>query len=317
MAELPQVGDADILAARGPRADVDRDKPYASLVEGECGHDGLLEDIATIFVTNAECPYHCLVCDLWKYTTPRGEPPTPVAKQVETALADLPRTDHVKIYNAGSFFDNGAITASERAQIAALLKDRRTLIVECHPNLVDSRCVEFASSIAPTQLQVAMGLETIDPDLLPLLGKGMSLDDFDHSTQLLTDHGILVRAFILLGPPGHHGEQAVYWAKRSIDHAFAVGVECCVVIPVRPGNGIVDQLENEGSFSRPTLAELESVIEYGLQIGKGRVFADLWDIEDFFDCTQCSASRAAALRNSNFNQQSVTPTPCDCQSSVD
>jgi hypothetical protein len=317
MAELPQLDDAAILAARGPRAAVDPEKPYASLVEAEWTRDGRLEDVATIFVTNAECPFRCLVCDLWKFTTERDAAPTPVAEQVETALIELPHTDHVKIYNAGSFFDTGAISTVDRVRIAALVENRQTLIVECHPKLVDSRCVEFAQAIAPAQLQVAMGLETVDPILLPRLNKGMRLDDFDRATQFLTSHGIAVRAFILLGPPGHHGDQAVHWAKRSIDHAFEVGVECCVVIPVRAGNGIVDQLEREGIFARPSLSELESVIIHGLETAKGRVFADLWDIEDFFDCAQCSPSRAAGLRESNLTQQPIAPTHCDCQAPID
>ena len=171
--------------------------------------------------------------------------------------------------------------------------------------------------MAPVQLQVAMGLETVDPILLPRLNKGMSLEDFDDATQFLTSHDIAVRAFILLGPPGHRGEQAIHWAKRSIDHAFSIGVECCVIIPVRPGNGIVDQLEDKGIFARPSLFELESVIEHGLATGKGRVFADLWDIEDFFDCAQCSSSRAARLREYNLTQRSKDPIRCHCCSPID
>jgi hypothetical protein len=316
MAELRQLGDTTILTARGPRAVVDPEKPYASLVEAEWTREGRLEDVATIFITNAECSFRCLVCDLWKFTTERGAAPTPVAEQVESALSKLPHTDHVKLYNAGSFFDTGAIPIGDRGRIAALVKRRQTLIVECHPRLVDSACVEFAQAIAPAKLQVAMGLETVDPNLLPRLNKGMCLEDFDRATQLLTRHGIAVRAFILLGPPGHRGEQAVHWAKRSIDHAFEIGAECCVVIPVRPGNGIVDQLEREGIFARPTLAELESVIIHGLETGRGRVFADLWDIEDFFDCAQCSPSRAARLREFNLTQQPAAPAPCHCQASL-
>ena len=314
MAELPQLDDAAILAARGPRAAVDPGSPYASLVEPEWTTEGVVEDVATIFVTNAECPCRCLVCDLWKYTTERNAPPAPVAEQVEAALKELSPTDHVKIYNAGSFFDTQAIPGADRDRIAALMAGRQTLIVECHPKLVDARCVEFAQSIAPTHLQVAMGLETVDPELLPRLNKGMRLEDFDRATHFLTSRGISVRAFILLGPPGHRGDQAVHWAKRSIDHAVSIGVECCVVIPVRPGNGIVDELERAGLFARPTLAELEAVVAYGLEAGKGRVFADLWDIEDFFTCPQCSTRRAAALREFNLSQQPTPPVRCRCES---
>jgi len=345
---LPWLTDAEILAARGPRepgqrvepgergelADLDGSKgsldpakPYAFLVEPEIMPNGALEDVATIFTLNAECSFRCLVCDLWKYTTPRGTAPAPVADQVEWALAQLPDANpsdrgmpsshvphipHVKIYNAGSFFDTGSISLADRARIAKLMAGRQTLIVECHPRLVDRHCAEFAAALAPVELQVAMGLETVDPVVLPRLNKGMSLEDFERAARFLRDCGVSVRAFIMLGPPGQRGKEAVSWAKRSIDFAFSVGVECCVVIPVRPGDGIVDQLERQGHFARPTLPELETVLAYGLELRAGRVFADLWDLEDFFDCAECSPARAEALKKMNASQQPALQAGCSC-----
>jgi radical SAM enzyme (TIGR01210 family) len=298
---------------------VDPAKPYAFFVEEEAMPAGGLEDIAAIFTTNPECPFRCLVCDLWKYTTPRGTASASVADQVEWALAQLQDANcvnpapHVKIYNAGSFFDIQSISLDDRARIAKGVAGRQTLIVECHPRLVDHHCAEFAASIAPARLQVAMGLETVDPVVLPRLNKGMSLKDFERAARFLTDCGVAVRAFILLGPPGHRGEGAVRWAKRSIDYAFSVGVECCVVIPVRPGNGIVDRLERLGHFARPSLAELEATLAYGLESRGGRVFADVWDIDDFFDCAECSAGRAASLRRMNETQRPALQLECACQ----
>ena len=157
-----------------------------------------------------------------------------------------------------------------------------------------------------------MGLETVDPELLPRLNKGMDLEDFERAARFLVGCGVGVRAFVLLGPPGHRGHRAVRWAKRSLDYAYSVGAECCVVIPVRPGNGIVEALEREGHFARPTLAELEAVLVHGLEARRGRAFADLWDIETFFDCEQCSAERAAALRRMNLTQRPSAPLSCSC-----
>jgi hypothetical protein len=317
MTELPRFADTAILAARGSREAVDPEMPHSCFVEPEPTPEGRVEDVATVIVTNHECPFHCLVCDLWKHTTERAGAPAPVAEQVEWALAELPLVPSVKIYNAGSFFDTRAISQNDRARIAQLVKGRKTLIVECHPRLVDGRCAEFAAAIAPVELQVAMGLETVDPDVLPRLNKNMSLEDFERAAKFLTGRGVAVRAFVLLGPPGHRGEQAVLWAKRSLEHAFSLGIECCVVIPVRPGNGIVDELEKNGFFARPTVPELEAVLVQGLTArrasGRGRVLADLWGIEDFFDCANCSAERAAAVRRMNLTQLPIAPVKCSCR----
>jgi radical SAM enzyme (TIGR01210 family) len=318
----PDLDDAAILAARGVRAALDPRRLHRCFVEPEPVAGGAVEDVAAIFVRGAECPFRCLMCDLWKHTFERSERVPSVAGQVERALQELPDAPHVKIYNSGSFFDSQAVSARDRARIAELVRGRERLIVECHPRLVDRRCEEFAATIAPVRLEVAMGLETVDPPVLSRLNKGMSLGDFDRAARFLRDCGLEMRAFVLLGPPGHFGAESVDWARRSVDHALGLGVSYAVVIPVRPGNGIMDVLERQGLFVRPTLAELEQVLIHGIESrdtpalgrGDGYVLADLWDIEELFDCSICSPLRADALRRMNFTQRPLAAAECRCQS---
>jgi radical SAM enzyme (TIGR01210 family) len=317
MASLPRIADREIVAARGSRSLLDPAKPYAHFVEREYSSAGHVEDVAAIFLTNKECPFRCVFCDLWQKTLPDRIADGLVAGQIEWALANLGETPHVKLYNAGSFFDAEAIPSADLPRIAELLTGRRSAIVECHPRFVDDRCVSFAKAIAPVKLEIAMGLETVDPDVLPRIKPSMTLEDFENAARFLTDNGIDMRAFILLGPPGHLGRERADWAKRSIDCAFEMGVGCCVVIPVRPGNGIVDALAAQGLYSRTNLAELESVVEYGIRLGRGRVFADLWDIEWFAACPHCSGARAAALERMNLTQLPPAPTNCSCARIID
>lgn len=56
--------DREILAARPAKNAVDPHTPYAYLVEPECSAGRSVEDVATIFLTNRECPFKCLYCDL-------------------------------------------------------------------------------------------------------------------------------------------------------------------------------------------------------------------------------------------------------------
>jgi hypothetical protein len=317
MAPLPRIADREIVAARGSRSPLDPAKPYAHFVEREHSGAGEVEDVAAVFLTNKECPFRCVFCDLWQKTLPDRIADGLVAGQVEWALANLGDSPHVKLYNAGSFFDPEAIPSADLPRIAELLTGKRSAIVECHPRFVDDRCISFAKAIAPVQLEVAIGLETVDPAVLPRIKPSMSLGDFDTAARFLKDNGIDLRAFILLGPPGHIGPERTDWAKRSIDHAFSLGVGCCVVIPVRPGNGIVDALAAQGLYSKTNLAELESVVEYGIRSGRGRVFADLWDVEWFSACARCSGARVAALEQMNLTQRPSAPTNCSCVSVSD
>src|ERR1700678_1346699 len=60
--------DAWILSRRPAREKRDPFIPYEYFVEEECAAGGAVEPVATIFLTNRECPFRCLMCDLWRNT---------------------------------------------------------------------------------------------------------------------------------------------------------------------------------------------------------------------------------------------------------
>ena len=307
------IDDRWILEHRGPRNVVDPGRPFAYLVEPEKTIDGTVEDVATIFLSNKECPFHCLMCDLWKNTTEDRLPNGAIAAQVEWALQRLPRTRHVKLYNSGSFFDKQAIPRADWRPLANMLRNYQSVVVETHPRLVNRDCLQFAGML-DAKLQVAMGLETVDPEVLPLLNKRMDLGQFERATNILVNAGIDVRAFILLRTPFQSEAQGLEWTERSIDYAFSIGVECCVIIPTRAGNGAMDWLQTEGQFSPPSLGSLEEALDYGVGLRRGRVFADLWDIEIFFDCPECGPERAERMKQVNLSQEILPRIGCRCGS---
>src|SRR5262245_47577080 len=57
-----------ILERRGSKHLLDPWKPYACFQEEELGANGRLVPTTTVLLTNKECPYRCLMCDLWKNT---------------------------------------------------------------------------------------------------------------------------------------------------------------------------------------------------------------------------------------------------------
>ena len=98
------MNDREIIAARPPKNAVDPRVPYAFLVEPERTAAGDVADIATIFLTNRECPFRCLFCDLWKNTTDSRVPVGAIPEQIDYALARLPSARQIKLYNSGNFF---------------------------------------------------------------------------------------------------------------------------------------------------------------------------------------------------------------------
>jgi len=271
-----------ILSRRGPRNLVDSSRAYANLWEEEPDADGNLVPTATIFLTNRECPYRCLMCDLWRNTLNESVPVGIIPAQLVDALSALPAARQVKLYNAGSFFDSNAIPVDDYPAIAEIVRGYDRVIVECHPALVGQRVLDFKDLLsASTKLEIAIGLETVHEGVLDKLNKRFTLDDFRRAAKFLVDHDIDLRVFLLVRPPFMTETEGVDWAKRSIDVAFDCGATVVCVIPTRDGNGAMEALQEAGEWSPPSIKSLEEVQKYGLSLKRGRVFADLWDIEKF------------------------------------
>ncbi|MGE0606333.1 MAG: radical SAM protein [Pirellulales bacterium] len=306
--------------ARPPKHPVDVLRPYAFLAEAEATAAGRVEQIATVFLTNRECPFHCVYCDLWRNTTDERVPVGAIPAQIDYALQRLPPARHIKLYNSGNFLDPQAIPPEDHEAIARRVRGFSTVIVENHPRLCGESCPRFAEMVE-TELEVALGLETVDAPTLARLNKQMTVADFDRAVEYLLRHNIAVRAFILLRPPGQSEEQGLYWALRSIEHARSRGVRCCTVIPVRGGNGVMEQLAAAGQFSPPRLSSLEQALEQGLSIASAsnhtngrrfRVFVDLWDLARFSNCPHCLSRRTSRLHAMNISQTVLPPVECPC-----
>jgi hypothetical protein len=300
-----------IVSARPPRHLLDPWKPYAYFVEPEYSSEGRLEDIATVFLTNRECPFRCLMCDLWKHTTVEPTPVGAIPAQLDYALARLPSTRHIKLYNSGNFFDRKAIPPGDHPAIAQRIRAFSTVIVENHPNLCNEACLYFRDLLTG-RFEIALGLETVHPVVLDRLNKRMTLADFERAVTFLHRHDIDTRAFILLRPPFLSEDEGVEWAVRSIEWAFERGVTCCSVIPTRFGNGLLEQLAADGLFAPPCMASIEQVLEAGIRMQRGRVFMDVWDLERFYDCNRCGPERRARLIRMNHTQTIQPPVRCTC-----
>jgi radical SAM enzyme (TIGR01210 family) len=313
MSSFPDISINDrwILSKRGKKNPVDPYKPYGYFIEKERTISGSVEDVSTILLTNNECPFHCLMCDLWKNTLSEPTPEGAIPAQIEFALSKLPPTKHLKLYNSGSFFDRRAIPVIDYKEVGRLIDRFETVLVESHPAFINENCLYFRDLIKP-DLQVAIGLETVHSDVLEKLNKRMTTEDFRRSVKLLNINKIYTRAFILLRPPFLSEEEGLIWTKKSIAFAFDAGIDSCVVIPVRSGNGAMDNLAEFNYFTQPGIKSLEDVVEYGIKLNKGPVFADLWDIDHFSTCSKCVDNRKDRLAFMNLYQQIPARVECTC-----
>jgi hypothetical protein len=265
----------------------------------------------TVFLAGAECPFTCVFCDLWRHTLGSPTPPGALPAQLHKALAaagPLSRPAALKLYNASNFFDPRAVPVADEPALLDLAAPFARVTVECHPRLIEDRCLRFAERLEG-RLEVAMGLETIHPEALPKLNKGMTLTDFDRAAGTLRQAGIGLRAFVLVSPPFVPPEEAVEWVARSAAYAFERGAERVALIPVRDDNGFLETLWEAGDFTISTLDLLEAALERCLPLG-GIVTADLWDARRFATCAACADARIARLERMNRTGRAEARVEC-------
>lgn len=292
---------------------MDLHRPVGSFWEEERAPEGGVRPVLTVLLTGAECRFTCVYCDLWRATLDGPTPPGAVPGQLRDVLrcaGTLRAGAAIKLYNHSNFFDPRAVPPEDDAVIAELVAPFARVTVECHPKLIGRRCLGFAARVRGA-LEVAIGLETACREALARLNKRMTLDDFDRAVGLLRADGIGIRVFVLLSPPFVVPQRAVEWAVRSVEYAFARGAQHVSLIPVRGGNGIMEELQRTGIFAPPRLSQLEEALERCLALEAGVVTADLWDAEPLIACDECAAARLARLARMNLSGQVEPRVACE------
>ena len=312
--EGPGARDRFVLERRPAYSVPDAWRHQGLVVEDERDETGKVARALTLFLTGRECRWRCVMCDLWRHTTPEDTPVGAIPAQLDQARDDLrglagAQPTHIKLYNASSFFDPAAVPEADYAAIGERLAGFSRVVVESHPALVGARAHRFQRAL-DAELEVAMGLETAHPEALERLNKRMTLDQFARAAETLLGQGAAVRAFVLVFPPFVPLEEQDEWLARSVDFAFACGASVVSLIPSRPGNGALEALGAGGSFAAPTLGDLERSFALALEHSRGRVFADLWDVGRLSACRVCLRACTERLHRMNLEQRALPPIEC-------
>jgi radical SAM enzyme (TIGR01210 family) len=303
--------DLRIRSLRPPKAPVDPYTGHGSLLEEERRGDGKIERALTVFLAGAECPFTCSFCDLWRWTVDGPTPPGALARQLERVLQalDYPVPDRLKLYNASNFFDQRAVPSEDIVGIAKLTAPFRAVTVESHASTIGPKTLAFARQI-PGRLEVAMGLETIHPVAAAQLNKRLDLARFDWAASFLSENGVDLRVFVLIGAPFVRADETVAWTVRTVEYAVDRGASVVSIIPVRGGNGEMERLEALGDFIPPTLSQLEAALDGCSQIARAVITADLWDVDRLAACEHCRSERIERLRRLNVTGRAEPRVAC-------
>lgn len=311
-----------LRSLRSAKPDRDPYQHQGYVIEQEPIEQGGNVSSATYFLTGSECRFTCSFCDLWQYTlhekTPRGSLPQQIRTLHRTLESQRKLYDWLKLYNAANFFDPHNVPEEDYFEIASLCDRVDRVVVENHAAITSSvrgqaRIRSFRQMLRP-KLEIAMGLESIDPKATRRMNKSLPLRRFDSACAILVNLGIAIRVFVILQPPGTAVESSLDWAVKSCQYAFERGAERCSIIPARPGSGWTDALERQGAWMPPDLSLIESTLERSLQICSSPrrvVTVDLWDRESFpGGCMSCRSQRFDRLMTMNLEQRTVSGQGC-------
>jgi uncharacterized Fe-S cluster-containing MiaB family protein len=204
------------------------------------------------------------------------------------------------------------VPLADDARIAEWVTSFGRVVVECHPRRVGPRALAFARRLSG-RLEVAMGLETVHPEALTRLRKGMTLADYDRATATLTSAGIDHRAFVLVGAPFVPEVERVEWTLRSIDWAITRGARVVSLLPLRRGGPDLEPLFASGELAPPTLAEVEACLEPRVGDRNAVVQVDPWDLALLGSCAACAPARRERLARLSAQGAPVKIEPAvDC-----
>jgi len=239
------------------------------------------------------------MCDLHRFTFDHPSPVGAIPGQIRKALEGQVPHGWVKLYNSGNFFDPRSIPPEDYREIASLCDGFERVVVENHPRFGGQK-LKAVRGLLDQPLEVAVGLETVQPRWMTRMAKQMTRDQFDQYAAELRELEIDLRVFLIVGVPGVQVAEAIRWARLSVRHAVAVGARHVSLIPARRGNGW-NSSQPLPAFSLEDWMEIQS-LALADAVGRATVTIDLWDMPE-------GDQRVEQLRETNLRQRTLAGKP--------
>jgi uncharacterized Fe-S cluster-containing MiaB family protein len=267
-------------------------------LETELYPDGRARPIGTAYLRNGACPLACVYCALYRGAATSPAEGVEIARQIRRARAHLGPVPGLKLYNASSLFEPASV-AQDRGSLRAVaeaVEDLDLVVAEAR-----SENAAGALDLAPRlrgRLEIAIGLEVADDELLRRLNKPTSVANFRRSAELLLGAGISLRAFVLVGTPLVPAEEVAQLALRTFEVAREAGARVISFLPVVSMHSPMERLRRAGLYGEVPIETFFEVVAAAR--GRGPVvLAETESLDRLPGCTACRTARASALETLN------------------
>jgi archaeosine synthase beta-subunit len=282
-----------LRAARSPRLPSPAvGEPHGALLEEEILPDGRRGPIVTVYLRNGACPLACAYCGLYRFADDRAATGEEIARQIRHVRECFPRARALKLYNASSLFEPASIVQRDLGRIAAELADLDLVVVEARAENAH-RAIPFARRIA-APLEVAIGLDVADDELLRRLNKPSSVAAFRAAARRLRTAGIHLRVFVLIQPPFVAEREAGSLARSAVAEARDAGARVVSLLPVRSSHRPLERLTTGGFWAPPSLETVYDTVASCLG-SETIVLVEEDGLDGLTGCERCAPRRRRAL----------------------
>jgi hypothetical protein len=206
----------------------------------------------------------CTMCG-YVYDSSRGASQAEVLQQFKEGLAKVGEVAYLKVFNSGSFFDEGEISRETRLKIFQEVNALgvKRLQVESRPEYITREVLEESVSVLEPELEVGIGLETTNDYIREVcINKGFTLAEFTRAFDVCKSAGVKTKAYLLIKPPFITEAEAIEDAVRSGVEAARLGVERLSYNPLNVQRGtLVEELFNKREYRPPWLWSVVEIIK--------------------------------------------------------
>jgi archaeosine synthase beta-subunit len=262
----------------------------------------------------------CSMCGYAKDTLGRSATAEELRHQLEAALRAYHGEPYVKIYTSGSFLDDREVDAISRQRIVeGFAGHARRLLFETLPEFATIEAVEPLQRAFPGEVEIALGLESTQPDvLLRYVNKNSPPEAYLTAADRIRERGLRAKGYLLLKPPYLTEREAIEDVVTSVRIA-APHFDALSVNPVHIQNGtVVEWLYRRGRYRPPWLWSLSEVLHRSAEHrGRSRLvtFPTAGGLpRGPHNCGACDRTVLNALEEASLSQRfdSLAELRCAC-----
>lgn len=262
----------------------------------------------------------CTMCGYGNDSAGRPVTDTDLTRQIQTGLKNYHDEPLVKIFNSGSFFDDREISPEGRSLVLKAFPHAAKIAVESRPEYITPENLDQTKTIlGARRFEIGIGLETSNDFIREhAINKGFTYSHYKHAAQLLHDHQMSVKTYVLCKPPFLTEQEALEDNLQTIQ-TVAPMTDIISINPVTiQRHTLVEFLWRRDEYRPPWLWTLIEILRQGHNLFSGHLKCDVvagGSPRGPHNCGICDNKVIDALTRFSLTQDPsvFTDLSCDCQ----